>query len=147
MGPKSVVLAIILILILAFAFIAITYPPLNAYIDGVLGVHNTVYITGVSLEINGAPNESCFGSVVQPFPGFSTQKGAEFNYTVNLTNTCTGPHNITNVSILNPGFSIVSASPRLQYEVFNGNRVQLGMQISPPSGFNAGVMTLQVNVT
>ncbi|HIH50647.1 MAG: hypothetical protein ABSE71_04620 [Candidatus Micrarchaeaceae archaeon] len=147
MGPKSVVLAIIVILVLALAFIAITYKPLNNYIDGILGIHNTIYITGVSFEINGATNESCFGNVVQPLPGFYAQKGGEFSYTVNLTDACTGPRNITNVNVLNSGFSIKSVSPRLPYEVFGGNRVQLGMEISHPSGFSAGVLTLQLNVT
>jgi hypothetical protein len=148
MGPKSVVVAIIVILILALAFIAITYQPLHNYIDGILGIHNnSIYITGVSLEINSAANVSCFGNVVQPLPGFYAQKGSEFDYTVNLTNSCTGPHNITNVSVLNSGFSIKSVNPRLQYEVFENNKVQLSMAISPSGGFNGGVMTLQVNVT
>lgn len=147
MGPEGAVVAIIIILILAFAFIAITYQPLHDYINSFLGIQTSVHITGVSLELNALTNASCFGSVVQPLPGFYAQKGSGFDYTVNLTNSCASPHNITNVSVLNGGFSITSVSPKLPYEVFGNNKIQLSTLISPASGFNGGVLTIQVNVT
>lgn len=147
MGPKGAAIAIIIVLILAVAFVAATYSPLYDFICNLLGIQNSVYITGVSLEIGGAHPTSCFGSVIQPLPGFNVQRGSQFNYTLNLTNSCPDPHNITNVSVLNGGFSVRSVSPRLQYEVFGNNRVQLSMVVVPAQGFGGGVLTLQLNVT
>ncbi len=148
MGPKGVAVAIVVIIILAAAFVAVTYQPLNGYLSKFFGIRNdSVYITGVSLEINGPANESCFGNVIQPLQGFYAQRGGSFNYTVNLTDSCTGTHEILNASVLNSGFAVESVNPKLPYEVFRNNTMRLSMEISPQSDFNGGVLTLQVNVT
>lgn len=144
MRAMSVFLIIVTIIIIAIAVVYF-YDPNLLYM--LLGISNKVYVSGVSVEINNINPISCFGNVVQPFNGFTIQKGSTFEYTVNLTNSCPEAHNVTAIQVLNNGFTIKAVDPKLQYEIFQNNRVPFKLQIAPPSSFNGGVLTLQVNVT
>jgi hypothetical protein len=108
---------------------------------------SNVYVSGVSLEINNATQISCFGNVVQALPGFNITRALPFSYSFNLTNSCKAPHNVTAINVINNGFTTRVVNPVLKYEMFGGNRVPFSVLITPSSGFNGGVMTIQVNVT
>jgi hypothetical protein len=144
MRAVSVLLVIIVLVILALAAIYIYNPNL---IYNFFGIPNEMFISGVSLEINNASPISCFGNVVQALPGFYTQKGSAFNYTLNVTNSCPSPHNVTSIESINNHFTVQVLEPKLQYEIFQNNRVPFKIRVTPPSNFNGGVLTLQVNVT
>ncbi len=137
--------AIIIIIFMVAVFLVVLYE--MGILDGLLGISNRAYISGVSLTINDARPISCFGNVVQPLPEFNISKGAAFYYTFNLTDSCQQSHNITNISVINSGFKTKVISPRLQYQIFQGNRVPFQVLITPPASFDGGVLDLQVNVT
>jgi hypothetical protein len=144
MRAVSILLTIIILAIVAIAAIYIYNPNL---IYNLLGISNDVYVSGVSVEINSVNPISCFGSVVQPFPGFYTEKGSQFQYMFNLSNSCPASHNVTTINVLNNNFAVQVTDPKLPYEIFSNNRVPFKLLITPTSSFNGGVLTLQVNVT
>ncbi len=123
MNLKAIAAIIILLIVVAAILLfLLNYVAIKNYVYGLFGISNSIYISGVSLEINNANPVSCFGNVVQPLPAFYTEKGSPFNYTLNLTNACASPHNVTNITSPNPGFSIKVLSPKLQYEISRTTR-------------------------
>ncbi len=138
-------MAIFIVFIIAVAVFIYLFS--TGILNGLFSFSSNIYVSGISLEINSASSISCFGNVIQPMPGFNISKDAPFNYTFNLTNSCQASHNVTGVNVINSGFKTDVLSPKLQYQMFQNNKVPFRLIITPPQSFNGGVLNLQINVT
>ncbi len=141
-GTGLVIFFIFIIVVALFIYLFST-----GILNSIFGFSNKIYVSGISLEINNANAINCFGNVIQPLPGLNVSEGTPFNYTFNMTNSCPKSHNVTSINVTNVGFKTDVISPKLQYQMFQNNKVPFRIIINPPQSFSGGILNLQVNVT
>jgi hypothetical protein len=107
----------------------------------------TVQITAVNLEIEYAGfTGGYFGPSSQSLNGtLSTTAGSTFSYTFTLTSSAVLlTHAINQISLGTPGFTLISVSPSLPYNVSPGGSVTITIVVRAPNTNYNGPLNIVV---
>jgi len=135
------IIAVVIIVIIVMAYIEVssynTPPP------------PTVNVTAVDLTIQYTGLTSGYlGPTSQSLNGFTTVAGSQFTYSITFTSSATLlTHNINNIYVNTPGFTIDSISPNLPYSFSPGSTFTITIIITVPSNSYTGVLNLVVSTS
>jgi hypothetical protein len=108
-----------------------------------------VNVTAVDLTIQYTGLTSGYlGPTSQSLNGFTTGAGSQFTYSIQFTSSATFlTHNINNIYVNTPGFTIDSISPNLPYSFSPGSTFTITIIITVPSNSYTGVLNLVVSTS
>jgi cytoskeletal protein RodZ len=130
-----VAVVIIVIAVIAVSMVNHTSPMVN--------------VTAVDLTIQYTGSTSGYlGPTSQSLNGFTTSAGSQFTYSIPFNSSATIlTHNINNIYVNTPGFTIDSISPNLPYSFSPGSTFTITIIMTVPSNSYTGVLNLVVSTS
>jgi len=135
------IIAVVIIVILVIAFIAVSPSSTTTT--------QTVNVTAVDLTIQYTGATSGYlGPTSQSLDGFTTSAGSQFTESITFTSSAAVlTHNINNIYVNTPGFTIDSISPNLPYSFSPGSTFTISIIMTVPANSYTGVLNLVVSTS
>jgi ribosomal protein L37E len=137
----SIIAVVIIVILVGTVFLAT-----GGYITGPTP---TVTVTAVDLTIQYTGLTSGYlGPTSQSLDGFTTSAGSQFTDSITFTSSSIVlTHNINNIYVNTPGFTIDSISPNLPYSFSPGSTFTITITMTVPANSYTGVLNLVVSTS